>query len=154
MRYILNNLFLFENCCWTRWVSFFPPQVHAGIISFNIFGASARIKLGYKEFVYSGSPIENFKSSIKNDVAKNDWVKNKIEVPLISKKRTEPAIKFNNFEELVGWKSKFNVNKYTQVIEGNPRFAEFDSLSFSIKLIKNKEEIKLSKQQIISIIND
>ncbi|WP_339048923.1 hypothetical protein [Spiroplasma endosymbiont of Colias croceus] len=76
---------------------------------FNIFASYSAAKLSYNEFVYEGSSIEYFQAGYKLEETVNKWLKDKTEVPLISKSRTEKAIKFNNFEQLVGWKAKFNV---------------------------------------------
>ncbi|WP_339042858.1 hypothetical protein [Spiroplasma endosymbiont of Apeira syringaria] len=65
---------------------------------FNIFASDSPAKLSYNEFVYEGSSIEYFQAGYKLEETVNKWLKDKTEVPLISKSRTEKAIKFNNFE--------------------------------------------------------
>lgn len=62
--------------------------------TFNIFSTDDTnlAKLGYPEFVYSGSPIENFKANQKKEDTVKKWKVEKTEVPLISTTRTERAI--------------------------------------------------------------
>ncbi|TLF26225.1 MAG: hypothetical protein FCO83_01910 [Spiroplasma sp. WSS] len=95
-------------------------------------------KLSYNEFVYEGSPIEKFKSFYKLKDTVKKWKNEKIEVPLINKNRTSKAIKFNNYEKLIGWKSIFNVIDWKK---GFPNFdpirlEEGDELYFSLSFVK------------------
>ncbi|WP_342276451.1 hypothetical protein [Spiroplasma endosymbiont of Nebria brevicollis] len=110
---------------------------------FNIFGTDDPIKLGHDEFVFAGSPIERFRNSSKLEDTVNKWTSDKIEVPLISKNRTSSAIKFNNFEELVGWKAKFNIKEFKKSGIDPVRIEEGDKLVLSIALIKGNETISL-----------
>ncbi|BDT03670.1 hypothetical protein [Spiroplasma ixodetis] len=122
---------------------------------FNIFASDSPAKLSYNEFVYEGSSIEYFQAGYKlEETTVNKWLKDKTEVPLISKSRTEKAIKFNNFEQLIGWKAKFNVINFERT--GIPRpnnLTDGDELTLSIALVKNQETISLKSTIIIRINN-
>lgn len=122
-------------------------------VTFNIFSTDSTnpAKLAYPEFVYSGSPIQHFTPLTKQEDTVKIWTKDKTEVPLISTSRTDSAICFNNFEQLIGWKAKFNVEKFigTNPIE-TVRLSEGDKLIFSITLTKDKETISL--QSTITIV--
>ncbi|WP_425382169.1 hypothetical protein [Spiroplasma endosymbiont of Melieria omissa] len=120
---------------------------------FNIFASDSPAKLSYNEFVYEGSSIEHFQAGYKLEETVNKWLKDKTEVPLISKSRTEKAIKFNNFEQLVGWKAKFNVIGFERR-GAFPRpndLTDGDELTLSIALVKNQETISLKSTTIIRI---
>lgn len=122
--------------------------------TFSIFStdsATNPAKLSYREFVYSGSPIQNFYANAKRENTVEKWTVEKTEVPLISSSKTDQAICFNNFEELIGWKVKFNVDSYTKTGVDPVRLAESDKLKFKVTLIKNDETISLKSTVTISI---
>ncbi len=121
--------------------------------TFSIFSTDSTnpAKLSYREFVYSGSPIQNFYANAKRETTVDKWVAEKTEVPLISTSRTDQAICFNNFEELIGWKAKFNVKSYQKTGIDPVRLSSGDKLTFTITLIKNEKTISLKSTIIISI---
>lgn len=112
---------------------------------FNIFGTDDPIKLTDKEFIYTGSPIELFAANLNIELYIDKWVNNKIEVPLISSKRTDPAIKFNYFEELIGWKAKFNVKTFTKFATNvdDKRVETGDKLILAITWSRDNETVSL-----------
>lgn len=133
-----------------------PYQIQAASgtnATFNIFSTDSTnpAKLSYREFVYSGSPIQNFYANTKRETTVDKWVDEKTETPLISRSRTDPAICFNNFEELIGWKAKFNVDSYVQTGSDPVRLGEGDKLKLKVTLIRNEETISLKSTITITI---
>lgn len=122
--------------------------------TFNMFSSDSTTnlaKLSYQEFVYRGSPIQNFTANASTNLTVDKWVVEKTKVPLISSSRTDQAICFNNFEELIGWKAEFNVKSYQNTGLDLKRLSEGDKLTFTITLIKNEETIALKPTITISI---
>lgn len=121
---------------------------------FDIFSKeeTSPTKLGNAEFIYAGSPIENFRANALTVNARK-WAEDQIVVPLISKERTDKAIKFNNFEELIGWKARFNVKEFvpTAAPVDPTRLEPGDTLRIAITLTKDKDTIALKTTIVVGI---